>query len=158
MGLKPKTLYAERSTTELPRQLSWLAPNLISHSKPDEQANNHTIQCSEVCTLILCKCYMQLLFLLLQPTESELACSVFVDGEKINIKTNFQCTIQRLIPVSFWCGCTYFHFAIPLFIPFCFLHFNPALGNCGAVVKQRQCYSLCEPIILLSRTVLFSRH
>ena len=89
MGLKPKTLYTERSTTELPRQLSWLAPNLISHSKPDEQANNHTIQCSEVCTLILCKCYMQLLFLLLQPTESELACSVFVDGEKINIKTNF---------------------------------------------------------------------
>ena len=32
------TLYTERSTTELPRQLSWLGPNLISHSAPDVQA------------------------------------------------------------------------------------------------------------------------
>ena len=32
------TLDTERSTTELPRQLSWLGPNLTSHSTPDEQA------------------------------------------------------------------------------------------------------------------------
>ena len=35
------TLYSRQSTlpTELPRQLSWLGPNLTSHSTPDEQAN-----------------------------------------------------------------------------------------------------------------------
>ena len=36
------TLYSRQSTlpTELPRQLSWLGPNLTSHSTPDEQANH----------------------------------------------------------------------------------------------------------------------
>ena len=37
VGLESTTLYTtERSTTELPRQLSWLGPNLTSHSTPDE--------------------------------------------------------------------------------------------------------------------------
>ena len=44
VGLEPTTLYTldKRSTTELPRQLSWLGPNLTSHtcSTPDEQANH----------------------------------------------------------------------------------------------------------------------
>ena len=36
------TLYSRQSAlpTELPRQLSWLGPNLTSHSTPDEQANH----------------------------------------------------------------------------------------------------------------------
>ena len=34
------TLCLECSTTELPRQLSWLGPNVTSHSTPDEQANH----------------------------------------------------------------------------------------------------------------------
>ena len=36
------TLYSRQSAlpTELPRQLSWLDPNLTSHSTPDEQANH----------------------------------------------------------------------------------------------------------------------
>ena len=42
VGLEPTTLYTlDRVlyyTTELPRQLSWLGPNLTSHSTPDEQA------------------------------------------------------------------------------------------------------------------------
>ena len=35
-------LYSRQSAlpTELPRQLSWLGPNLTSHSTPDEQANH----------------------------------------------------------------------------------------------------------------------
>ena len=36
------TLHSRQSAlpTELPRQLSWLGPNLTSHSTPDEQANH----------------------------------------------------------------------------------------------------------------------
>ena len=36
------TLYSRQSAlpTELPRQLSWLSPNLTSHSTPNEQANH----------------------------------------------------------------------------------------------------------------------
>ena len=36
------TLYSRQSAlpTELPRQLSWMGPNLTSHSTPDEQANH----------------------------------------------------------------------------------------------------------------------
>ena len=36
------TLYSRQSAlpTELPRQFSWLGPNLTSHSTPDEQANH----------------------------------------------------------------------------------------------------------------------
>ena len=44
------TLYAEHSTTELPRQLSWLGPNLTSHSTPDEQANHQLSMCTIQCT------------------------------------------------------------------------------------------------------------
>ena len=42
MGLEPTTLYTLDRVlpTELPRQLSWLGPNLTSHSTPDEQANH----------------------------------------------------------------------------------------------------------------------
>ena len=45
VGLEPTTLYTLDSRqsalpTELPRQLSWLGPNLTSHSTPDEQANH----------------------------------------------------------------------------------------------------------------------
>ena len=38
----PDTLYSRQSAlpTELPRQLSWLGPNLTSHSTHDEQANH----------------------------------------------------------------------------------------------------------------------
>ena len=38
----PRPLYSRQSAlpTELPRQLSWLGPNLTSHSTPDEQANH----------------------------------------------------------------------------------------------------------------------
>ena len=40
VGLEPTTLYTLDSAlpTELPRQLSWLGPNLTSHSTPDKQA------------------------------------------------------------------------------------------------------------------------
>ena len=43
VGLNPRhsTLQTERSTTELPRQLSWLGPNLTSHNTPDKQAYLH---------------------------------------------------------------------------------------------------------------------
>ena len=36
------SIYSRQSAlpTELPRQLSWLGPNLTSHSTPDEQANH----------------------------------------------------------------------------------------------------------------------
>ena len=39
------TLYSRQSAlpTELPRQLSWLGPNLTSHSTPDEQANHQHV-------------------------------------------------------------------------------------------------------------------
>ena len=37
---RQSTLKTEHSTTQLPRQLSWLGPNLTSHSTPDEQANH----------------------------------------------------------------------------------------------------------------------
>ena len=45
LGLEPTTLYTLYSRqsalpTELPRQFSWLGPNLTSHSTPDEQANH----------------------------------------------------------------------------------------------------------------------
>ena len=36
VGLEPTTLY----TLDRARQLSWLGPNLTSHSTPDEQANH----------------------------------------------------------------------------------------------------------------------
>ena len=37
------TLYSRQSAlpTELPRQLSWLGPNLTSHSTPDEHVHVH---------------------------------------------------------------------------------------------------------------------
>ena len=40
VGLEPTTLHSRQSaqtTTELPKQLSWLGPNLASHRTPDEQ-------------------------------------------------------------------------------------------------------------------------
>ena len=47
VGLEPTILYTlDRALYqlsyrgELPRQLSWLGPNLTSHSTPDEQANH----------------------------------------------------------------------------------------------------------------------
>ena len=54
VGLEPTTLYTPDRALyqlsyrgrqsalpiELPRQLSWLGPNLTSHSTPDEQANH----------------------------------------------------------------------------------------------------------------------
>ena len=42
MGLEPTTLYSRQSAlpTQLPRQISWLGPNLTSHSTPDKQANH----------------------------------------------------------------------------------------------------------------------
>ena len=43
VGLNPRhsILQTEHSTIELPRQLSWLGPNLTSHNKPDERAYLH---------------------------------------------------------------------------------------------------------------------
>ena len=40
VGLNHDTLYSRQSAlpAELPRQLSWLGPNLTSHCTPDEQA------------------------------------------------------------------------------------------------------------------------
>ena len=41
MGLEPTTLYTLYSRqSALPTELSWLGPNLTSHSTPDEQANH----------------------------------------------------------------------------------------------------------------------
>ena len=39
-GQKMSCLGWDSTTTELPRQFSWLGPNLTSHSTPDEQANH----------------------------------------------------------------------------------------------------------------------
>ena len=46
VGLEPTTLYTldSDSTTELPRQLSWLGTNLTSHSTPDEQRTRTVLQ------------------------------------------------------------------------------------------------------------------
>ena len=50
------TLYSRQSAlpTELPRQLSWLGPNLTSHSTPDEQANMYMYTHYYVCILHVC--------------------------------------------------------------------------------------------------------
>ena len=77
MGLEPttlKTLYSRQSAlpAELPRQHSWLGPNLTSHSTPDEQANHqlsmystcihvytctvHACTCMYVCRVHACAC------------------------------------------------------------------------------------------------------
>ena len=47
VGLEPTTLYSSLPA-ELPRQHSWLGPNLTSHSTPDEQAN-HQLTCTQLC-------------------------------------------------------------------------------------------------------------
>ena len=43
VGLEPTTLYSRQSAlpTELPRQLSWLGPNLTFHSTPDELSTQY---------------------------------------------------------------------------------------------------------------------
>ena len=63
VGLEPTTLLYSRQSalpTELPRQLSWLSPNLTSHSTPDEQANHMYIvyMTSLVLQISIEYCYM----------------------------------------------------------------------------------------------------
>ena len=95
------TLHFRQSALPLSYQGSsagW--PQISSHSKLDEQANNqyvylsihnavkcvHLFSANAICNYMYMYVnvlrLMIVLFLILQPTESELACSVFVDGEK----------------------------------------------------------------------------
>ena len=85
------TLYSRQSAlpTELPRQLSWLGPNLTSHSTPDEQAN-YQLSMKEKAGVMTCTC----------TTYSNSACMIVLCKQKIDDVKSCTCSRQEVVIVQ----------------------------------------------------------